>query len=134
MTGALRPFLTLGELAVKSATSATGIWVYGERNKRRLFTIFMARIVSFAGCVLAFLTTGCIHSAIGPNSVPRDRSLYSISLADSWKEQTLLNIVKMRYIDPPVFVDIGNIVSSYSLVQSATLGGTIVPAEEAMSL
>ncbi len=76
---------------------------------------------------LAFLATGCIHPKIGPKSLPRDRALYSTSLADSWKEQTLLNIVKVRYIDPPVFVDVGSIVASYTLSQGATLEGTIVP-------
>ena len=56
--------------------------------------------------------------------------MYAESLADSWKQQTLLNIVKIRYVDPPVFVDIGNIVASYSLAQSATLGGNIVPNDK----
>ena len=60
----------------------------------------------------AFMATGCMHPKIGPQSLPRDRSRYSISLADSWKELTLLNIVKVRYLDPPVYVDIGNIVSA----------------------
>jgi len=70
--------------------------------------------------------TGCFR-AIGPHSVARDRQLYAASLSDSWKEQTLLNIVKIRYIDPPVFVDVGNIVASYSLVQGVTVGGNIKP-------
>jgi len=65
---------------------------------------------------------------LGPQSLPRDRSLYSVSLADSWKEQTLLNIIKVRYSDPPVFVDIGNIISSYTLAQGASVGGTIIPS------
>ena len=67
-------------------------------------------------CALALSVTGC-YRPIGPQSVARDRHLYAASLSDSWKEQTLLNIVKMRYLDPPVFVDVGNIVASYSLVQ-----------------
>jgi hypothetical protein len=77
-------------------------------------------------CGLALLETGC-YRPIGPHSVVRDRQLYAGSLSDSWKEQTLLNIVKMRYIDPPVFVDVGNIVASYSLVQGVTVAGNIVP-------
>ncbi len=77
-------------------------------------------------CALTLSATGCFR-AIGPHSVSRDRSLYAASLSDSWKEQTLLNIVKMRYFDPPVFVDVGNIVSSYSLVQGVNATGNIVP-------
>jgi hypothetical protein len=77
-------------------------------------------------CALALGATGCFR-AIGPQSVARDRHLYAASLSDSWKEQTLLNIVKMRYLDPPVFVDVGNIVSSYSLQQGVSAGGNIIP-------
>jgi hypothetical protein len=39
-----------------------------------------------------------------------------------------LNIVKVRYLDPPVFVDVGNVIASYTLAQNATVGGTIVPS------
>ena len=81
----------------------------------------------FLTCGLASFTTGCLHPKIGPQALPRDRSQYSVSLADSWKDLTLLNIVKVRYLDPPVYVDIGNIVSSYTLTQNATAGGTINP-------
>ncbi len=75
---------------------------------------------------IASNTTGC-YRAIGPHSVARDRHLYAASLSDSWKEQTLLNIVKMRYLDPPIFVDVGNIVASYSLTQGISATGNIVP-------
>ena len=57
--------------------------------------------------------------------------MYAASLSDSWKEQTLLNIVKMRYLDPPVFVDVGNIVASYSLTQGISASGNIIPNNQA---
>ena len=62
-----------------------------------------------------------------------DRREYSASISDSWKEQTLLNIVKLRYMDPPVFVDVGNIVASYSLQTSASVEATF-PTDKALTL
>ncbi len=45
----------------------------------------------------------------------RDQLDYGRSLSDNWKAQMLANLVKMRYVDMPVFVDVGQIVSGYSL-------------------
>jgi hypothetical protein len=76
-------------------------------------------------CSVALFSTGCLHPRIGPQSLPRDRAAYSGGVAESWKEQMLLNVVKMRYIDAPTFVDVGNIVSSYTLTQTASLGAQV---------
>ena len=80
--------------------------------------------LTFAVCGLALMVTGC-HRSLGPRGVARDRPEYGVALAESWKEQTLLNIVKIRYADPPMFLDVGNIVSSYSLSQTVSVGGAI---------
>jgi len=77
------------------------------------------------GAVAAF--TGCAH--IGPKTIPVDRFDYSTAIADSWKKQTLLNIVKMRYMDLPVFVDVASIVSGYSLQTGVNVGGTVSSAK-----
>ncbi len=69
------------------------------------------------------LMSGC-HS-IGPSTVARDRFDYSEGIADSWKRQTLLNIVKLRYDDPPIFVDVGQIVAGYTLETDGSVGGSI---------
>lgn len=71
----------------------------------------------------ALLFTGCSH--LGPKTVPVDRFDYSTAIADSWKQQTLLNIVKLRYMDLPVFVDVSSIVSGYSMQTGVSLNGTL---------
>jgi hypothetical protein len=75
-------------------------------------------------CLLALC--GC--RSIGPHTIPRDRYDYSGSISDSWKNQMLLNIVKLRYMDPPIFVDVGQIVAGYSLETSGSMGGQISSA------
>ncbi|MEN8781141.1 MAG: hypothetical protein ABF292_08505 [Desulfobacterales bacterium] len=73
--------------------------------------------------IVLVLLVSCSH--IGPKTVTRDRFDYNTAIADSWKEQTLLNIVKLRYADMPLFVEVASVVSGYTLEGSVDLGGTV---------
>jgi hypothetical protein len=75
------------------------------------------------------LLSGCTH--LGPKTVAVDRFDYSSAIADSWKQQTLLNIVKLRYMDLPVFVDVSSIVAGYSMQTGVTVNG-VVSTEKAV--
>ena len=70
----------------------------------------------------AGLAAGC---TIGPHTVARDRFDYSGAIAESWKSQMLLNLVKIRYSDPPVFLEVGQIVSGYTLQTGFQAQGNI---------
>ena len=68
---------------------------------------------------------GCQH--FGPHSVVEDRIPYNEAIASSWKQQTLLNIVKIRYMDMPFFIDVPQITGGYTLQGAVNAGGSISP-------
>jgi hypothetical protein len=74
----------------------------------------------FAAAFLTFSIAAC--TSIGPGTLPRDRIDYASAIGNSWKEQTLLNIVKLRYVDMPIFLEVAQVIAGYQL-QSA-IGGS----------
>jgi hypothetical protein len=68
---------------------------------------------------------GCGH--FGPRSIVADRIPYNEAIATSWKEQTLLNIVKLRYMDTPFFIDVPQITSGYTIQAAAAANPGIFP-------
>jgi hypothetical protein len=81
------------------------------------------RVFAVAALGLALAAGGC--ASIGPATVPRDRVDYISRVAESWKEQTLLNIVRLRYADAPSFVDVSSVISAYAFQGQLAAGGTI---------
>ena len=72
----------------------------------------------FAFAAIVFM--GCRH--LGTQTVEHDRFDYNTVISDSWQQQTLLNIVKLRYADMPLLVEVASVVSSYTLEGSVDLG------------
>ncbi len=87
-------------------------------SRQRLVTVLLLGAVALSGC-----------RSIGPQTIPRDRHNYSSAISESWKRQALLNIVKLRYFDPPIFVDVGQIVAGYSLEKTLHAGGSLVETD-----
>ena len=76
-------------------------------------------------CLGALLLTSC--ASIGPPTIARDRFDYVTSVSESWKRQMLLNLLKVRYSDAPVFMDVSSVINSYSLEGEISLGGEVAP-------
>jgi hypothetical protein len=55
--------------------------------------ILLLAVVAMSGC-----------ASMGPGTVTRDRFDYTEAIAESWKSQMLLNLMKIRYNDAPVFL------------------------------
>jgi hypothetical protein len=66
---------------------------------------------------------GCVH--VPPRTLVRDRFDYGQSVAESWKRQMLLNVVRMRYADAPIFMDVTSVINSYSIAGSVNAGALL---------
>ena len=77
---------------------------FSQKFRIRVFPIAIGLCTMLASC-----------SSYGPKSMDRDQLDYGNSIGENWKNQMLANIVKLRFVDMPVFVDVGSIVAGYSL-------------------
>jgi len=86
----------------------------------KLTSALVLGVLALAGC-----------SSMGPKTVARDRFDYVESISDSWKRQMLLNLLKVRYSDAPVFLDVTSVISSYEFKGELGVFGQEAPAGRA---
>jgi len=67
--------------------------------------------------IIFLLTMGLLGScsSYGPGTIERDRMDYGLSLNASIQQQLLGNIVRLRYLEAPVFVNVASVINQYSL-------------------
>ena len=70
-----------------------------------------ACVAALCGCV-AFAACG---TRLGPRTIPGARFDYNERIARSQNDQLLLNLVRLRYRDTPVFLDVGTVIAQYTL-------------------
>lgn len=100
---------------------------FGTRRKEKKIFVFSVttvhRFVLVLICgLLSVIVSGC--ASIGPDSVQRDRIDYVEAISNSSKDQLLLNIVRLRYDDTPVFIDVSSVVSGYAIGGQVQAGFT----------
>ena len=83
------------------------------------------RRLSSLGCCL--LLGGCL--TIGPDRLSHDQIGFSRALAISQNEQTLLNIVRLRYAEAPTFLDLTQVISGYQAQQNVTGSFNLYPRD-----
>jgi len=65
------------------------------------------------GAVILGALAGC--ASVAPTQLSTDRLGFNLAVSDSMKEQALLNLVRLRYADMPVFLEVASVISSRSL-------------------
>lgn len=65
------------------------------------------------------LPLGC-RTNMGPNSVSPARFDYNEAISESWNEQLLLNLVRLRYRDTVQFLEVSSVITQYTLDQRAS--------------
>jgi len=79
----------------------------------------LKRLMLIALSLSLLALSGC--GGIGPRTVVHDRFDYTGALGDSWKQQMLINTVKLRYGDTPVFLDVASVINQYSVESQVDL-------------
>lgn len=74
-----------------------------------------------ASCALA--ATAC--NLAGPTALRAGRQDYNVAVQQTQNEQLLLNLVRLRYLDTPQFLEVGNITASYQFDAGVTGSATL---------
>lgn len=69
---------------------------------------------------LLTLLAGC--NLTGPTALRDGRQEYNLAIQQTQNEQLLLNLVRLRYLDTPQFLEIGSVTANYTF--EAGVGGT----------
>jgi len=72
------------------------------------------------------LLLGC--SSQGPNRVPPDRFNYNEAIASSSREQMLLNMLRLRYLEEPSFLAVGSVTTQYTYEASGEVAASTTGA------
>ncbi len=82
----------------------------------------MIQVRIFLLCFIALSVSAC--SSLGPGRIALDRFNYNDAIAHSSNEQMLLNIVRLRYEDVPVFLAVSSVLTQYVYASNAGVNGT----------
>jgi hypothetical protein len=99
------------------------------RNNKRACPLRLAALVAVAPLLAA--AAGC--ASFGPNSLKKERLQYNAALHMTADQQMLLNLVRLRYHESPVFLEIDSISTQYAW-EATGEAGTELSEESALNL
>src|SRR5215471_11218320 len=70
---------------------------------------------SFQQLVVLLAAWASVSGCVGPNAVRYTRMRYNEVVRDTNDQQLLMNIVRLRYADSPVFIDLPSITSQFEI-------------------
>lgn len=73
--------------------------------------------------LLALLAPAC--SSLGPNRIPPDQFNYNQAIGQGSNEQMLLNLIRLRYRDVPVFLAVNSVLTQYIYSGAAGVNGSM---------
>jgi hypothetical protein len=74
---------------------------------------FPDRLIRPVAIALTIALSGC--HPVGPGLMQRDHFDYNAAIAETWRQQMLLNMVRLRYGEEPTFLDVASVIAHYSL-------------------
>lgn len=77
--------------------------------------IFQMHLVFRRAAIIILISFLSACTSIGPGTIDRDQFNYSDSIGEAWKDQMLLNIIRLRYGDTPVFLEVSSVVNQYEM-------------------
>ena len=83
-------------------------------------------------CICLGAVAGC--SMTGPAKVEAGRRLYNVAVQETNKEQMLLNIVRLRFLDTPFFLQVASVSTNFTFESSAIAGGGASPSFAAFGI
>jgi hypothetical protein len=87
------------------------------RNRRVALQLLLV------GGLVLLATAGC--TTLGPRVLQGERGTYNLALQASTDEQMLLNLVRLKYRDTPMFLDVSGIATQFAVSASAQAGADL---------
>ena len=91
----------------------------------------MKRLVGtvLLSCVAAMLLASTGGCQLGPSKIQSGRAAYNMAVQQTTLEERLLNLVRLRYRDAPMFMELSSITTSFDFSVSGSISGDLGDAD-----